>query len=84
MKYNLTLTQVRSFMRMADVPTLAMEPDQVAAARRIVGRTNSTEPYLSNMIQALSLFYHRNTAEEWQRLEAAIIVRAHRGARRVA
>ena len=50
-------------------------------AQKIVGRTNSREPYLSNMIRALSSFSWANTPEEAQRLEAAKIVKAAKRAR---
>jgi len=45
-------------------------------AQKIVGRTNSTEPYLSNMIRALSSMPALNSAEENERLAAAKIVKA--------
>lgn len=77
------LSAVRELMVARNVPTLAMESDQVAAARRIVGNANSADPYLSNMIRALMMHQWQNTAADWQRLEAAIIVRAYRGARRI-
>lgn len=76
----LKLAEVRELMRKNGVPTLALERDQVAAARR---RVNAGDPFLGNMATALSLHYWANTAAEWQRLEAAIIVLAHKGARRV-
>jgi hypothetical protein len=77
------LSAIREMMTKRNIPTLAMESDQVAAARRIVGNANSAEPYLSNMIRALQLMPWRNTATDWQRLEAAVIVRAYRGAHRI-
>jgi hypothetical protein len=73
----LKLGEVRELMRKANVPTLAMERDQVAAARK---RCNPGDPFLRNMVLALSLHHWQNTAEDWQRLEAAIIVASHRGA----
>jgi hypothetical protein len=78
------LSAVREIMSKRGIATLAMESDQIAAARRIVGNANSAEPYLSNMIRALQMLPWQNTAADWQRLEAAIIVRAYRGARRIA
>lgn len=75
----LKLGEVRELMRKANVPTLAGERDQVAAARR---RVNPGDPFLRNMILALSLHHWNNTAADWQRLESAIIVAAHKGARR--
>jgi hypothetical protein len=45
-------------------------------AQAIVGRTNSCEPYLSNMIRALSMMARNNTPEETQRLAAAKLVKA--------
>lgn len=45
-------------------------------AKAIVGRTNSTPPYLNAMIKALSIHSWNNTPEETERLEAAKIVRA--------
>ena len=74
----MTLSNVRDAMAARNIATLRGNRDQVAAARAIVGRTNSTEPYLSKMIRALSLLTCENTAEDWQRLEAAIIVRAYK------
>lgn len=44
-------------------------------ARKIVGRTNSCEPYLSNMIRALQIMNALNTPAENERLQAALIVR---------
>lgn len=44
-------------------------------AYQIIGRTNSCEPYLSNMIKALQIASFSNTAEENERLEAAKIVK---------
>lgn len=76
----LKLGEVRELMRKANVATLACERDQVAVARK---RVNAGDPFLRNMILALSLHYWQNTAAEWQRLEAALIVAAHKGARRV-
>jgi len=76
------LSAIRDIMRAKNIPTLALESDQVAAARRIVGRANAAQPYLSNMIRALQLMPWENTAADWQRLEAAVIVRAYSGARR--
>lgn len=78
----LTLAQVRAAMAERNIPTLHGKPDQVAAARAIVGNANSCNPYLPNMIRALCMHSWLNTAAEWQRLEAAIIIKAHRGARR--
>lgn len=80
----LNLKQVREIMVARNIGTLRMERDQVAAARKIVGNTNASEPYLSNMIRALCLMTWKNTATDWQRLEAALIVRAYRGAKRAA
>lgn len=75
----LKLTEVRELMRNGNVATLACERDQVAVARK---RVNAADPFLRNMILALSLHYWQNTAADWQRLEAALIVAAHKGARR--
>lgn len=47
----------------------------LATARALVGNTNRTEPYLSNMIKALSTHSWLNTADDNLRLEAARIVR---------
>lgn len=77
----LKLGEVRELMRKANVSTLACERDQVAVARKRVNAGDSV--FLRNMILALSLHYWQNTAAEWQRLEAALIVATHRGARRV-
>lgn len=77
----LKLAEVRECMRKANIPTLATERDQVAAARQ---RVNPSDPYLGNMATALSLHHWLNTPEDWQRLEAALIVLAHKGARRAA
>ena len=49
----------------------------LAEARAIVGNANSCEPYLSNMIRALSYFPWLNTPEQEARLVAARIVRRH-------
>jgi hypothetical protein len=51
-------------------------PMSLETARDIVGRANSCEPYLSNMIRALSIHSWLNTQEEAQRLSAAKIVKA--------
>lgn len=48
----------------------------LAEAQQIVGRANSCEPYLSNMIKALSMMSWLNTPAEIERLEAAKIVKA--------
>lgn len=77
------LTAVREIMTKRGITTLAMESDQVEAARHIIGKTNSTEPYLSNMIRALITFPWENTTTDWQRLEAAIIVRAYHHSTRI-
>lgn len=54
-------------------------------ARQIVGRANACEPFLSNMIRALSMLPRLNSDEENRRLEAAKIVRtANRKANRKA
>jgi hypothetical protein len=45
-------------------------------AQKIVGRASAAEPFLSNMIKALSMCPWLNTAEESERLEAAKIVKA--------
>ena len=79
----LTLSQVREIMISRNIATLSMERDQVAIARRVIGNANACNPYLSNMIKALSLMTWDNTVDDWKRLEAAIIVRAHCGARRI-
>lgn len=47
-------------------------------AQLIIGRTNSAEPFLSNMIKALKIHSWLNTEEENERLEAAILVKKHR------
>lgn len=80
---SLSLTQIREIMTARNIATLRMERDQVSAARKIVGNANSAEPFLSNMIRALCMMTWQNSASDWQRLEAAIIVRAHRGAKRI-
>jgi hypothetical protein len=49
----------------------------LAEAERIVGPMNRGEPFLSNMIKALSLHPWLNTPEEADRLEAAKVIRAH-------
>ncbi len=51
-------------------------PMSLDRAREIVGRSNSCEPYLSNMIRALSSMTVLNTAEQNERLTAARIVKA--------
>jgi len=38
-------------------------------------RANPREPFLSNMILALNLMTWRNSAEDWLRLHAAMVVR---------
>jgi hypothetical protein len=44
-------------------------------AYQIIGRTNSCEPFLSNMIKALQIASFFNTVEDNERLEAAKIVK---------
>lgn len=39
---------------------------------------NLSDPFLRNMAIALSLHSWRNTAAEWQRLEAALVILAHK------
>jgi hypothetical protein len=53
-----------------------MESMSLEDAKKIVGRTNSTEPFLSRMIKALSMHPWLNSDEENARLEAAKIVKA--------
>jgi hypothetical protein len=45
-------------------------------ARAVVG--NQPRTCIHNMAVALSLHTHRNTAEDWRRLEAALMVLAKR------
>jgi hypothetical protein len=70
-----------------------MKTMTLAEVRAHTGRTltveeaskiaNPREPFLSNMILALNLMTWRNSAEDWLRLEAAMIVRkAARAAKR--
>ena len=48
----------------------------IEQAQAVVGRCNSQEPYLSNMIKALSMHSWLNSPEQVERLEAAKIVKA--------
>lgn len=43
---------------------------------------NPADPFLRNMAIALSLHSWSNTAAEWQRLEAALVILAHKRRRR--
>lgn len=49
---------------------------ELQEAQKIVGRANACEPFLSNMIKALSMSPWLNNAEENERLAAAKIVKA--------
>lgn len=39
-------------------------------AKKILGRTNSCQPWVGNMKRALEIHSFQNTPEEWKRLEA--------------
>lgn len=45
-----------------------------AEALKIVGRTNSTQPFLGFMRKALEIHSFSNTDEEWYRLEACYVL----------
>lgn len=49
-------------------------------ARKIVGR--QADVFLQNMAVALSLMTWRNTDDDWQRLEAAVVVLGRKCPRR--
>ena len=65
---NLKLVEVRLLMEHGGIATNR----DLSVARR---RANPNDPFLANMIRALSLHYWQNTREEWQRLEAALMLR---------
>jgi hypothetical protein len=50
--------------------------DYIAACKL----ANPGDPFLRNMAIALSLHSWSNTAQEWQRLEAALVILAHKRA----
>jgi len=65
-----------------------MRPMKLGEVRKRTGRTltyaeaiklaNSADPFLRNMAIALSLHAWNNTAQEWLRLEAALVILHHR------
>jgi hypothetical protein len=64
-------------MKLADVRKhTGLLPMTYEEASRIVGNQPAT--CVDNMVVALSLHSWSNTAEDWRRLEAAIIVRNRR------
>lgn len=72
-----TLAQVREIMAAKGITP----NHDLAVARK---RANPGDPFLANMCVALSLLSWGNTAEEWQRLEAGLMLlgakrRASRG-----
>ena len=66
-----------------------MKPLKLADVRQHTGRqltyeqaaklTNPGDPYLRNMAVALSLHSWNNTAQDWLRLEAALVILDHKG-----
>ena len=65
-----------------------MKPMQLAEVRKHTGRqltyaeavklANPGDPFLRNMAIALSLHSWNNTAQEWLRLEAVLVIMHHR------
>lgn len=74
---SLKLAEVRTLMQHANIPTNHSLP----VAQK---RANAGDPFLANMILALSLHYWQNTPEDWQRLEAALMLRAAKRRQRAA
>jgi hypothetical protein len=65
-----------------------MKPMKLADVRKHTGRqltyeeavklANPGDPFLRNMAVALSLHTWSNTPQDWQRLEAALVILRHR------
>ena len=65
-----------------------MKPLKIAEVRKHTGRrltyaeaiklANPADPFIRNMAIALSLHAWNNTAQEWLRLEAALVILHHR------
>lgn len=69
----LTLKQVR-------YARAAMEGDDyqpIASYEAARQYANPGDPYLHNMVLALSCLTRLNTADDWRRLEAALVILAH-------
>jgi hypothetical protein len=72
--------------------TKLMKPMKLADVRKHTGRhltyeeavrlANPGDPFLRNMAVALSLHSWNNTAEDWLRLEAALVIIHHKSTTR--